>query len=347
MARRVSIELLEQRAMGGSIELPITISIVGIGGSGGNTVTRFCGTELNRIYKNIEVAALNTDKLALDQTVADKKVLIGQETCRGQGAGERASVGKLAMEESLDEILPLLKGRNLLILTCGLGKGTGTLGLPTLANALRSESPESLIVSLVTLPFLSEGLVQMKNAQLGLREIRELSDVVIVNSNDVLLQLCPKTPMPVAFDIEDRVLSDMIEGIIEMICLPGDINVDFQDFRTICKAENGVGSFAHIGIGVSDTSLKKALENAFNNKLLDYDYRSVRSMLLDVVCLSYEGIDIIDKRIDRIHRKNKTLGNVIKGIRFVDMPPNRVMAVSVGVSSAMLTELLGTPILVR
>jgi len=341
------MELLEERAMGVSIELPITISIVGIGGSGGNTATRFCRTGLNKNYKSIEVIALNTDKLALNYAIADKKILIGKNTCRGQGAGERASVGKEAMEESLEEILPLLKGRDLVILTCGLGKGTGTLGLPTLANALRIESPDTLIVSLVTLPFLSEGLVQMKNAQLGLRETIELSDITIVNSNDILLQLCPKVPMSVAFNIEDRVLSDMIEGIIEMICLPGDINIDFQDFRTICKSESGVGSLAHIGIGTSDDSLKKALENAFNNKLLDYDHRHAKSMLLDVSCLSYESIEIIDKKMEEIHRKNSILRNVIKGVRFIDMPPNRVMVVSVGVSSAMLTELLGVPVLVR
>jgi len=319
-------------------EIPETIRIVGVGGSGCNTVSRLMESmDISKYKGKIDCIGVNTDAPALDRANIPHKQVLGYKMTKGQGAGARPLVGKIAAEESIDDVLKLIGKPTLTILTCGLGGGTGTGALPAIANALRKKYPDMLIINMVTLPFISEGLTRVENARLGLREAYELADMTVVNSNDVLSQLVPNLPTLTAFRVMDGVLSGMIKGLVDLMSTVGVINVDFADFRTAVRD----AGFGYIGFGIGDTPVKAA-KNAFENRLLDVELDHAKSMILHMQ--APRNIKLEDARKATVWLNKYEIENIIYGLRLYDIPIPKAMIVAGGVKSGLVTQMCGSPI---
>ena len=217
------------------------ILVIGVGGAGNNAVNRMIDEEV----EGVDLIGINTDKQALNSCKAPIKVQIGEKLTKGLGAGAKPEVGAGAVEENRDEITDLLKGANMVFVTCGMGGGTGTGAAPIVAEIAKSMG--ILTVGVVTKPFVFEGRPRMKNALAGIEKLKANVDTLIVIPNDKLLQICDKrTTIPDAFKKADEVLQQGVQGITDLIYKPGLINLDFADIQTVMR-DKGV---AHIGIGV-------------------------------------------------------------------------------------------------
>ncbi len=317
---------------------PLEICVVGVGGSGCNTVARLvAGRELSGL-SNVRILGLNTDAAALKATNIPRKLVIGERSItKGLGAGAHPLMGKLAAEESMHKILEEIGSAELLILTCGLGGGTGTGALPAIANAVRGREKDMLILSMVTMPFIAEGMTRLTSARLGFREIYDLSDMTVVQFNDFLLQAASKIPMSIAFKMMDRILSEMITHLIKMTETVGVINIDFADFKTATK-DIGLG---FVGLGSAPTVIEAA-EEAFSNRLLDIDLTEAKTLLLSITgpgTLSLEEAERVPSEITRKY----SIGNVLLGVRLMDLPQPEVFVVAGGVHSKTLEDFCGVP----
>lgn len=319
--------------------IPLDICVVGVGGSGCNTVGRLVESRgLHNLINNVKIIGLNTDAAALKSVSIPKKFVIGgRRTTKGLGAGARPLLGKVAAEESMFEILDEIGSPDLVILTCGLGGGTGTGALPTIANAIRSREEDMLILSMVTMPFTAEGMTRLASARLGFREIFDLSDITFVQFNDFLLQLAPKIPMSIAFKMMDRILSDMITRLVRLTETVGVINIDFADFRTATK-DAGLG---FVGLGHAPTVVEAA-ENAFDNRLLDLDLTEAKTLLLNIT--GSQNLRLEDaERVPSELMSKYSIENIILGVQLEDVPQPEVFVVAGGVHSKMLEDFCGTP----
>lgn len=254
------------------------IFVVGTGGSGCNTITRLYSVGV----QGASLVAMNTDAAHLVKTRAERKLLLGKKATRGLGAGSDFKVGEAAAIESKDEIKHLLNGANLVFVTCGLGGGTGTGSIATIAHEAKEAG--SLVVGIVTLPFSSEGRTRMKNALEGLSKLRKVTDTTIIIHNDKLLSVAPDLPLNMAFRVSDEVLASASKGIVEMVTKPGMVNIDFADLRTVLK-DSG---YAVIGSGEGMTTNNTnraivALENAIKSPMLDADLGTARRALVNIV----------------------------------------------------------------
>lgn len=254
------------------------IFVIGTGGSGTNTLDRLF--DLN--VKDVSLVAMNTDARHLLRVRAHRKLLLGRNTTKGQGAGSNPHLGEAAAKETSEEIRALINGANMVFVTCGLGGGTGTGSASIIAE--QAKSAGALVISVVTLPFTSEGKVRWENALGGLERLRRHSDTVIVIKNDKLLTLAPNLPLNTAFKVCDEVLANSVKGIAEMVTKAGLVNVDFADLKTILTQ----GGFAVIGVGESSVDAKAedramlAVETALNSPLLDADLTAANRALVNV-----------------------------------------------------------------
>ena len=218
-----------------------SIKVVGCGGGGTNAVNRMVEAGL----RGVEFIAVNTDRQALNLSKADLKIQIGEKLTKGLGAGAVPDIGRRAADESREEIAEAIKGADLVFVTAGMGGGTGTGVAPVVAEIAREAG--CLTIAVVTKPFLFEGKQRMKNAELGIGELKQNVDTLVVIPNDRLLQVVSKgTTMLEAFRIADDVLRQGIQGISDLIAVPAIINLDFADVRTVMES----GGMAHMGIGV-------------------------------------------------------------------------------------------------
>lgn len=255
------------------------VFVIGTGGSGTNTLDRLF--DLN--VKDVMLLGMNTDARHLLKIRAHRKLLLGKNTTKGQGAGSNPSIGEAAAKESSEEMKKLLSGVNMVFVTCGLGGGTGTGSAPIIAE--QAKSAGALVVSIVTLPFASEGRVRLDNALGGLEKLRRNSDTVIVIRNDKLLTLAPNLPLNTAFKVCDEVLAGSVKGIAELITKSGLVNVDFADLKTILS---GAG-YSVIGLGEASVDAKSeerstiAIETALNSPLLDANISSASRALVNVI----------------------------------------------------------------
>ncbi|KXB05019.1 cell division protein FtsZ [candidate division MSBL1 archaeon SCGC-AAA382A03] len=268
------------------------IVAVGCGGAGGNTISRMMEVGI----QGAETIALNTDAQDLLYATADKKLLIGREATGGLGAGNDPSKGEEAAKENEEELKDYLADSDLVFITCGLGGGTGTGSAPIVAEVAKRLG--ALTVVVVTLPFSVEGKRRSRNAEIGLKKLREVADTVIVIPNDKLLEVAPDLPIPAAFKVADQLLMDSIKGITELIAKPGLINLDFADVATVLKG-NGV---AMIGIGESDTDSRaeEAAEEALNSPLLDVDVTGARGALVNVTGSPDMSLDEAESIVGRV-----------------------------------------------
>ncbi|MGC8993654.1 MAG: cell division protein FtsZ [Candidatus Aenigmatarchaeota archaeon] len=252
----------------------VKIKVVGCGGAGNNTISR-----LMQLGVNVETIAINTDALDLLYTDANKKILIGKETCKGLGAGADINVGKKAAEEQMEEIKNTIKNTDLLFLTAGLGGGTGSGSIPFVAELAKQMN--ILTVAIVTLPFIMEGKHRAENARIALEQLEKYVDTLIVIQNERLLEIFPNLSLADAFKFADEILANAVKGIIDVVNKPGLVNVDFADLKTIVKE----GKFGVIGLGESSSEKRaiEAAERAISHPLLNIEVKNGKAALIDII----------------------------------------------------------------
>jgi cell division protein FtsZ len=243
------------------------IKVVGVGGGGGNAVSRMIASGL----QGVEFIAINTDLQALRANRAPVKIQIGQKLTKGLGAGANPDVGRNAAVEDTEKICDALEGSDMVFITTGLGGGTGTGAAPvvaSIASQLGGDAGNVLTVAVVTLPFSLEGKRRMGQATEGLVQLRECVDSVIAIPNDRLLQsVARNTPVSEAFRVADDVLRQAVQGISDIITVPGQINLDFADVRAVMK---GMGqAVMGTGIGQGENRATEAAQRAVSNPLLE------------------------------------------------------------------------------
>ena len=275
-----------------------TIKVVGVGGAGNNGVNRMVENGL----KSVEFISVNTDRQQLNVSKANKKIQIGEKLTRGLGAGANPEVGKCSAEESKSEIAEALKGADMVFVTAGMGGGTGTGAAPIVAEV--SKEMGILTVGVVTKPFPFEGKRRMMQAESGIEELRQNVDTLIVIPNEKLLQVVEKqTSIMDAFKMSDDVLRQGVQGISDLITIPGLVNLDFADVKTI-MLDAGV---AHIGIGRAsgEHRAQEAARQAIHSPLLETSIEGAGGVLLNVtggkdLCLLEisEAADLVQKSVD-------------------------------------------------
>ena len=275
-----------------------TIKVVGVGGAGNNGVNRMVENGL----KSVEFISVNTDRQQLNVSKANKKIQIGEKLTRGLGAGANPEVGKCSAEESKSEIAEALKGADMVFVTAGMGGGTGTGAAPIVAEV--SKEMGILTVGVVTKPFPFEGKRRMMQAESGIEELRQNVDTLIVIPNEKLLQVVEKqTSIMDAFKMSDDVLRQGVQGISDLITIPGLVNLDFADVKTI-MLDAGV---AHIGIGRAsgEHRAQEAARQAIHSPLLETSIEGAGGVLLNVtggkdLCLLEisEAANLVQKSVD-------------------------------------------------
>ena len=265
----------EEHLIGMRAESPAQIKVVGVGGGGQNAVNRMIAEGL----VGVEFIAVNTDQQALMLSHAPIRVRIGEKVTRGLGAGGNAEVGEKAAEESADEIYSLLKGADMVFVTCGMGGGTGTGAAPVVARIAKELN--ALTIGVVTRPFSFEGTPRMRTAEAGIERLKEQVDTLIVIPNDRLLEIVgQKATLQQAFRTADDVLRQGIQGISEVITVPGLINLDFADVRTI-MSEGGAALMA-VGVASGEGRARVAAEQAITSNLLDVTIDGARGILFNI-----------------------------------------------------------------
>ena len=256
-------------------ELNPRICVIGVGGAGGNAVENMIRGD----SRGIEFVAVNTDAQALSASSADIIVQLGRTTTAGLGAGSSADLGKAAAEESMAEIEAVLAGAHMCFITAGLGGGTGTGAAPVIAKAARDRG--ILTVGVVTKPFLFEGTRRARVAECGLKELQEQVDTLIVIPNQNLFRVADAgTTFKAAFDLADQVLREGVHGITDLMTMPGLINLDFADVRTV------MGNMGRAVLGTGEASGEdraiRAAEAAISNPLLDEALQGARGLLISI-----------------------------------------------------------------
>ncbi len=310
--------------------LRTNIKIVGIGGAGCNTINRMVEAGLS----GADLYAANTDAQHLLTIHAPKKLLLGRRLTRGLGAGALPQIGEEAAKEIEDEIKAHIAGADIVFLTCGLGGGTGTGGISVFARIAKDLG--ALTIAIVTLPFSSEGLVRMENAEYGLEKIRHIVDTAIVIPNDKLLQVNSRLPLNAAFKVADEVLLRSIRGITEIITKPGLVNLDFNDIRTIMRS----GGVAMIGLGEASEEERatEAINQAINSPLLDVDISEATGALVNVTGGPDMTVSDAQKVVEEVHGRINPNARIIWGAGIDPALERtiRVMLVVVGVKSKQI-----------
>jgi cell division protein FtsZ len=257
------------------IETFAKIKVVGVGGSGGAAINRMVSSKI----RGVEFLAINTDAQALHHSRAPLKLHIGTGTTRGLGAGMDPDLGRKAAEENRDEIKEALKGADMVFLTCGLGGGTGTGASPLIAELAREAG--ALTIAVVTKPFSFEGAQRREVSERGYDELVDKVDTIISIHNDRLLQLIDKkTSLLEAFSIVDEVLHQGVQGISELVTVPGLINVDFADVKTIMS--NTGSALMGIGVASGENRAVDAAKAAVDSPLLEVGIDGAKGILFTI-----------------------------------------------------------------
>ncbi|MBU0546699.1 MAG: cell division protein FtsZ [Patescibacteria group bacterium] len=265
---------------------PIKIKVIGIGGSGGNAISRMKSAKIN----GVELIAINTDSQDLKTTKTDIKIQIGRELTLGFGAGMNPEIGRKAALENKEDILKILENTDMVFITYGAGGGTGTGGGPIVAELAKSLG--ILTVAVVTRPFSFEGQARQNIADTGIKKLKENVDSLIIISNDKLLSILdPNTPLTEAFWICDDTLRQAVCGISDLIVLPGIINVNFADIKEIIK-NSGTALFG-VGRAEGEKRAETAALLAVNSPLLDVSCKGAKGVLFNI-----SGDDISLSEID-------------------------------------------------
>ena len=283
-----------------------SIKVVGVGGGGGNVVNRMIEAGL----RGIEFITVNTDKQALELSKANKKIQIGEKLTRGLGAGANPEIGKCSAEESKAEIAEALKGADMVFVTAGMGGGTGTGAAPIVAETSREMG--ILTVAVVTKPFPFEGKRRTAQAEAGIDELKQRVDTLIVIPNEKLLQVVEKQiRLQDAFDMSDNVLKQGVQGISDLITIPGLVNLDFADVKTI-MLDAGI---AHIGTGRAsgENRAQEAARQAIHSPLLETSIEGAGGVLINVTGGRDLGLLEINEAAELVQKSVDPEANIIFG----------------------------------
>lgn len=257
------------------VETFAKIKVIGVGGSGGSAINRMIATKI----RGVEFVAVNTDAQALHHNEAPNKIHIGKNTTRGLGAGMDPELGKSAAEEEQEELEEVVHDADMVFITCGLGGGTGTGASPIIAEMAKKAG--ALTVAVVTKPFTFEGAQRRYIADQGLQELADRVDTIITIPNDRLLQIIDKkTSLIDAFAVVDEVLRQGVQGISEIITVPGLINVDFADVKAVMKEAGS--ALMGIGRGSGENRAVEAAKAAINSPLLEMSIDGAKGILFTV-----------------------------------------------------------------
>ena len=310
--------------------LTTTIKVVGCGGAGTNTISRCIASQIS----GAELIALNTDAQHLLLAEAPNKVLIGRHLTHGLGAGSLPQIGEEAAKESEQDIRVAIDHSDMVFVTCGLGGGTGTGSAPIVAQLAKEAG--ALTIGVVTIPFSVEGVIRMENAEAGLKRLRDTCDTVIVIPNDKLLDVVPNLSLNAAFKVADEVLMRSIKGITEMITMPGLVNLDFADLKTVMKR----GGVAMIGLGEAEGENKavNAVIEALNSPLLEVDISEATGALVNVTGGEDMTISEAERVVEEIYSRVDQNARIIWGTTVdPELKRNiRAMLVITGVKSKQI-----------
>lgn len=297
------------------------IAIFGCGGAGNNTVTALTEKGID----GASTIAINTDAKHLYVSKAHKKVLIGKNLTHGLGAGGYPEIGKNAALESKGELMELLKGVDLVFITCGLGGGTGTGAAPVVARIAREIG--AIVIAAVTLPFKLEGARIIK-AEEGLISLRQACDTVIVIENQRLLEIAKDMPLKKAFAVADDLIATMIKGISETISQPSLVNLDYADVKAIMRSSGGVAS---IGFGESDGEDRafECINKALNHPLLDVDYNGATGALIQVIGGNDMRLDEINRIGEVVQEHLSSDAQVIWGARVLPELQGKIQVITI------------------
>ena len=251
------------------------IKVIGVGGGGNNAVNRMIDEEV----KGVEFIAVNTELQVLNKSEAETKIQIGEKLTKGLGAGAKPEVGEQAAEESREDLTKALTGADMVFVTAGMGGGTGTGAAPVAAQCARELG--ALTIAVVTKPFSFEGKVRAKNAAEGIERLKQNVDAILVVPNDKLMSIIDKkTSIKDAFKTADDVLRQGIQGISDLITVPGIINLDFADVRTIMSDQGD--ALMGIGIGTGDNRASDAATMAINSPLLERSIEGAKGIIINI-----------------------------------------------------------------
>ncbi|HZB93274.1 MAG TPA: cell division protein FtsZ [Stellaceae bacterium] len=315
-------------------ELKPRITVVGVGGAGGNAVNNMIRSKLI----GCEFVVCNTDAQAMRQSLAERKIQLGAGVTRGLGAGSRPDVGRIAAEETLEEIMEALDGSNMVFITAGMGGGTGTGAAPVIARAAREAG--ILTVGVITKPFQFEGTHRMKLAEAGILELQKFVDTLIIIPNQNLFRVAnERTTFADAFKMADDVLHSGVRGVTDLMVMPGLINLDFADIRAVMsemgKAMMGTGE------AEGDRRAIDAAEAAISNPLLeDVSMKGARGVLINIT----GGLDMtlfeVDEAANRIREEVDPEANIIFGSTFDEKLEGRmrISVVATGIDAEQIAQ---------
>lgn len=283
-----------------------SIKVIGVGGGGNNAVNRMIAAGL----QGVEFVSINTDAQALVHAQAPIRIQIGEKLTKGLGAGANPEVGEKAAQESREEITKALRGADMVFVTAGMGGGTGTGAAPVVAECAKEIG--ALTVGVVTKPFSFEGRRRQIQAERGIAQLKEKVDTLITIPNDRLMQVVDKrTPIMEAFRIADDVLRQGVQGISDLIAVPGLINLDFADVKTIMM-ETG-SALMGIGIGSGDNRAVAAAEAAIKSPLLETSIDGAKGVLLNITGGTSLGLFEVNEAAEIIAQAADPEANIIFG----------------------------------
>ena len=283
-----------------------TIKVIGVGGAGNNAVNRMIDAGI----KNVEFIAVNTDRQALQLSKASTKIQIGEKLTRGLGAGANPDIGAQAAEESKAEVAEALRGADMVFVTSGMGGGTGTGAAPIVAATAKEMG--ILTIGVVTKPFTFEGKKRLAQAERGIENLKGKVDTLVVIPNDKLLQVIDrKTSIVEAFRMADDVFRQGVQGISDLISVPGLINLDFADVKTI-MLDRGM---AHMGIGTAsgENRAEDAAKQAIQSPLLETSIEGARGVIINITGGSDVGLHEANTAAELIQRSADPEANIIFG----------------------------------
>jgi cell division protein FtsZ len=276
-----------------------TIRVIGVGGGGSNAVNRMIEAGLS----GVEFICVNTDQQALDLSLAEKKIPIGNAVTGGLGAGGNPEMGHRSAEESRDEVADAVAKSDLVFITAGMGGGTGTGAAPVVADIAKQSGART--VAVVTKPFAFEGGQRKMNAEIGVEKLRNVVDTFIVIPNDKLLETMQKsTTMRQAFRTADDILRQGVQGISDLITVPGEVNLDFNDVKSVMA--NAGTAVMGIGLGQGDQRATDAAQEAISSPLLEQSIIGARKLLVNVSA----GEDLAIGEIEEIIRNVREAADV-------------------------------------
>jgi len=315
------------------------IKVVGCGGGGNNAVNRMIDAGL----RGVDFIAINTDKQALFLSKANTKIQIGDKLTKGLGAGANPDIGEKAANESKDEIAQAIKGADMVFVTAGMGGGTGTGAAPVVAQLAREMG--ILTVAVVTKPFMFESRTRMQHAERGIENLKNSVDSLVTIPNDRLLKVVEKrTTMVEAFRMADDILRQGVQGISDLIAVPGLVNLDFADVKTIMLSSG----LAHMGIGRAsgENRAEEAAKQAILSPLLETSIEGARRVLVNITGGPDLGLFEVNTAAELVQKSADPEANIIFGAVIDDNMKDEIMitVIATGFESNSVLKKLDKPV---